>query len=309
MENATNKQFHDNVSVMICELSPRWCLHSDVDYILEQGYINSLSSIDLGASTSYLCTKSKENGMPVWVIVPAFIPAHQTIDEYIAKLDKSIENYKKKEIWDTVAGFMWDEPFSNKGHDNEAFLEMTKTLSEKYGKRIFVNFSLGNFENDAEPDFKWILEKEYSKYVTDVGFGLYGWDMRPESQEKLAPYLEALGKKENVELKTAADLYQHYTNKMLSLLEDSEKVRVWYYPCAYNCKPVGGIAFDEGYCAGHLEGLKELLLKQKNPGGLCVYKFKFVLEDNLHAKNPDKWTCYEQTLKNVCKELSDIKLK
>lgn len=314
MENATNKKFHDNVSVMLYHFDPRWCSHRDFDYMIEQGYVNALRlTMDAYNTTAYGCKKAKEYGMPVWLVPPIYIPTQQTIDEYMDKMNKYVDKLKEDGVWDTVIGFQWDEPLLRRGHTNDALLEMTKAMTEAFGKRIFTNFSLyeiaGKRGNDGDPDFQWLLRKDCSKYLTDVGFDLYGWDMRPEFQEQLRPSLEARGKQEGVELKTGSDLYQHYTDVMLKLVENNDKVRVWYYPCAYNCRPAGGIALDEGYCAGHLEGFKNLLLKQKNPGGLCIYTYKMFLEVHLHRKNPDKWLKYDETLKNVCKEFNKIKIK
>ncbi len=308
MENAINKQFHDKVSSMFFDFSPRWCLHSDFDYALQQGYVNSVCSNEFGATTSYACKKSKENGMPVWVIAPIYIPSMQSVDEYIARMDKLVEKYKNNGNWDTITGFMWCEPLLENGHTKEAFLEMTKALTETYGKRIFAKFSLGELFGDGENC--GALEKQYTKYITDVGFALYDFDMRDENQEKLAPALKALGEKENAEFKTAADLYQHYTDKMLSLMEKGDDVRVWYFPAALegSCFE-GGIVCDEAYCTGHLVGLKDLLLKQKNPGGLCIYRYKFTIEDHVHPRSTDAWPKYEEAIKNVCKELTEVKTK
>ncbi len=309
---ATNKKYHDNVSLMFYHLDPRWASHKDFDRMIEKGYVNALRlTMDAYGTTSYGCKKAKENGMPVWLVPPIYLPKQQTIEQYMEKIDAFVEKLKNEDLWDTIIGFQWDEPLLRKGHTNEALLEMTKAMSEAYGKRIFTNFSLyeiaGKRGNEGDPDFQWLLRKDCSKYLTDVGFDLYGWDLRPEYQDKLQEALEKRGKQEGVVLKTGEDLYQHYTDVMLKLVENNEKVRIWYYPCAYNCKPAGGIPADEGYCAGHLEGFKNLLLKQKNPGGICVYTYKLSLETHLHHKNPDRWEKYEEVCRQVCKELTETK--
>lgn len=314
MENtATNKKFHDNVTIMFYHLDPRWCSHKDFDYVVDNGFVNALRlTFDGVATTIYGCKKAKENGMPVWLVPPIYIPTKQTIDEYMEGIHKFVDKLKDADVWDAVIGFQWDEPLLRKGHTNDALLEMTKAMSEAFGKRIFTNFSLyeiaGKRGNEGDPDFQWLLRKDCSKYLTDVGFDLYGWDLRPENQDKLQEALTKRGAQEGVVLKTGEDLYQHYTDVMLKLVENADDVRVWYYPCAYNNKPAGGIPSDEGYCAGHLEGFKKLLMKQKHPGGLCVYTYKLNLEDHILPKcDGEKWEKYIEVSKNVCKELSEIK--
>ena len=313
MIESVNKEFHNNASLMFYHLDPRWCSHTDFDYMIEQGYVNALRlTMDGYGTTLYGCKKAAENGMPVWIVPPIFLPKLQTIDEYMKGIKDFTDKLEAEGVLDAVIGFQWDEPLLKKGHTNEALLEMTRAYADTYGKRLFTNFSLyeiaGKRGNDGDPDFQWLLQKDCSKYLTDVGFDLYGWDLRPESQEKLTEALTARGKLHRHEpFKSGEDYYQYLTDLTLSLVEDPDKVKFWYYPCAYNCRPAGGIPLDEGYCAGHLEGFKNLLLKQKNPGGLCVYTYKLFLETHLHRKNSDKWMHYDEVCKNACKELTNYK--
>ncbi len=306
--NTINK---DGVSLVFYHLDPRWCSHKEFDDILERGLVNTLRLTMDGYGTAlYGCKKAKEYNLPVWLVPPIFLPAKQTIEEYMEKNIKFVDKLKAEDVWDAVVGFQWDEPLLRKGHTNDALLTMTKAMSETFGKRIFANFSLyeiaGKRGNDGDPDFQWLLRRDCSHYLTDVGFDLYGWDMRPEMQEKLKPALEERGKQEGVELRSGTELYQHYTDVMLKLVENKDDVRVWYYPCAYECRPNGGIALDEGYCLGHLKGYRDLLLKQKNPGGLCVYTYKSFLDTKLHKKNPEKWVAYEKACKDIVKEFSEL---
>ena len=303
----TNKKFHDKVSIMFYHLDPRWCSRKDFDYMVDSGYVNALRlTMDGVGTTIHGCKKAKENGMPVWIVPPIYLPTKQTIDEYMEGIHKFVDKLKAAEVWDAVIGFQWDEPLLRRGHTNDALLEMTKAMSEAFGKRIFTNFSLyeiaGKRGNAGDPDFQWLLRKDCSKYITDVGFDLYGWDMRPEYQDKIQDALKRRGDQEGVVLKTGTDLYQHYTDVMLRLVENADNVKVWYYPCAYKVAKTT----DEGYCVGHLEGFKNLLLKQKNPGGLCVYTYKLNLEDHLHPKSEEKWQEYDRVCKEVCKQLSEI---
>ena len=308
----TNKQFHDKVSMNFYHLDPRWCSHKDFDYVVDSGMVNSLRlTMDAFDTTYYGCKKAKENGMPVWLVPPIFLPSNSTIEEYIEKLTKYVDKLKDRDVWDTVVGFQWDEPLLRRGHTNDDLLTMTKAVSEAFGKRIFVNFSLyeiaGKRGNDGDPDFQWLLRKDCSKYITDVGYDLYGFDMRPENQDKIQANLQRSGKQHGTEFKTATDLYEYFTNVTLDLMENKDTVRVWYYPCAYDCQPHGAIPMDEGYAIGHLEGYTELLKKQKNPGGLCVFTYKGCLDDHIHPKcDREKWDKYVEVCKKLTKEFNEM---
>ena len=308
------KPIHNNLSLMFYHLDPYWCSHKEFDAMLEKGYVNALRlTMDNYDTARYGCKKALAMGYPVWLVPPIYLPTQEPITAYIKKFEGFVNRLKADEVWDAVVGFQWDEPLLKRGHTNEALLEMTKAVSETFGKRIFTNFSLyeiaGKRGNDGDPDFQWLLRKDCSKYITDTGFDLYGWDFRKEAQERLLPSLQKRGAQHGVEINTTEELYQFYTDTTLSLIENADKVRFWYYPCAYNCNVGGGKRADEDYCTAHLEGFKNLLLKQKNPGGIVPYTYKNSVDVFIHPDNPERWIKYDAALKNVCAELNAIKTK
>ncbi len=313
MEN-TKQAFHNNLSVALYHMDPFWCTHKEFDNILTKGYVNALRlTMDNYDTAHYGCKKALELGYPVWLVPPIYLPTQEPITEYIKSFEKFVNKLKEDGVWDAVVGFQWDEPLLRRGHTNEALYTMTKAVSETFGKRIFTNFSLyeiaGKRGNDGDPDFQWLLRKDCSKYITDAGFDLYGWDFRPEAQERLQPALQNRGKQHGVELKSTEDLYQFYTDLTLSLIEDSDRVRFWYYPCAYICNLGGGRKSDEDYCVAHLEGFKKLLLKQKNPGGIILYTYKNSIDEFIHPDHPERWTKYDEALRKTCAELNAIEMK
>ena len=322
MENTTEKTintyYHDKLGVGLYHLDPRWCSTYDFKRVSGYGMVNAYRLTTEAGSTSFIrgCRYAMETGAQVWYSAPTFISAKETIEEFMARLDKTINGLKKHGVWDAVVGFQWDEPLLKKGHTNEDFLVMTKAISEAYGMRIFPVFSMyeivGKRGNIGDPDFQWLLKKESSKYITDVAFDVYSYDFRGELRDATK---ERLKRHYNIDFTTAEEALQFYTDKMLELMENPDDVRVWYFPCAYLCRLwEGGPLADEDFCIQSLEGYKNLLLKQKNPGGLFSYGFKSWGEHNhldwwVDEDNPDMWKRYVEAAKNVCDEIKDIKIK
>ncbi len=322
MENTTeiitNKKYHNKLGVGLYHLDPRWCNPYDFNAVSDLGIVNAYRlTTEAGSSSFYMgCRRAQQTGQQVWISAPTFFSCNESITDFMAKLDKTVSGIKKQGLWDTVVGFQWDEPLLKKGHTNADFLEMTKAIYEEYGKRIYPVFSMyeivGKRGNIGDPDFQWLLEKSSSKYITDVAFDNYGFDFRvPLRDEQKERYFRHY----NRNFETAEELMQFYTDKMLELMEKPDDVRVWYYPCAYLCRLwVGGPLADEDFCIQSLEGFKNLLLKQKNPGGLFSYGYKSWgnrdhLDWQIDEENPNRWVKYIEAAKKACDELKDIDIK
>ncbi len=322
MENTTEKnickKYHDSLGVGLYHLDPRWCNQYEFDAALDLGMVNMLRlTTEAGSGTfNYGCRVAAERGYQVWYSAPAYIGKTETLSEYMAALKKKIGFIKNAGNWDTVVGFQWDEPLLKKGHSNEDFLTMTKAVWEEYGKRIFPVFSLyeivGKRGNIGDPDFQWLFSKESSDYITDVGFDVYGYDFRaPLREEKKLKLKKDFGR----DFETPEEILQYFTDVTLGLMKKPDDVRFWYFPCAYLCKLyAGGPIADEDFCTASLKGFKELLLKQKNPGGLFAYGFKSWGDRNhldwqIDEDNPNRWNKYIAAAKDVCDELKDIKIK
>ena len=88
-------------------------------------------------------------------------------------------------------------------------------------------------------------------------------------------------------------------------------VKIWVYPCSYLCYTWGGFFTDEDYCVAHLNGLKDLLLEEKNRGGIMNYTYKswsessIGVEHYLHDSNPDRWTRFEEACKKAIVEINE----
>lgn len=310
------------IGMGIYHLDTRWCSHKDFDYITrELKIVNTVRIATEGvASVAYAASWAKECGGEVWLSPPTFFSKKETIEEYMENLTKYVDKLKKADAWDAVVGFQWDEPLLKKGHTNEDFLAMTKAVSETFGKRIFPVFSfyeiVGKRGNDGDPDFQWLLKKECSEYITDVAFDVYGFDFsNPQDERTLAEY-KCLEKSYGVAFNSAEDVFEYHTKAMLDLMMYPDKVRVWYFPDGYLCGKRTGPAgvLSEQDCINSLVGLKNFLLKQKNPGGLFTYTYKSWgdhdgLDWLLDKDNPDCWKDYIKASQEVICELSQIEIK
>ena len=318
MENAVNKKYHNKLGVGIYHLDPRWCSPYDFNRVANYGMVNAFRlTTEAGSSSFYMgCRRAKETGEQIWYSAPTFFPHKETLSEFMARLDKTISGIKKQELWDTVVGFQWDEPLLKKGHNNEDFLAMTKAISEEYGKRIFPVFSgyevMGRKGNLEDNDGDTVLRYESTKYITDVAFDLYGYDFRvPLREEDKKRYFDTYNK----EFNTAEEFLQFYTDNLIGRMQNPDSVRLWYFACAYLCRRwVGGPLADEDFCIQSLEGFKNLLLKQKNPGGLFSYGYKSWgdrdhLDWQIDEDNPNQWKRYIEAAARVCSELRDIDIK
>ncbi len=321
MENVVNKQYHDKLGVAMYHLDTRFCAHKDFDYITGLGIVNATRvSMDGFASSCYACEWAKKTGAQIWLAPPTFFSSKETIEQYIEGVQKFVDKLIKAEVWDCVVGFQWDEPLLKKGHTNEDFLAMTKAMSETFKKRIFPVFSLyeviGKRGNSGDPDFQWLFKKECSTYITDVAFDVYGYDFTNPDTEFSKKELSRIAGFYGDEINSAQDVFRLYTKKLLELMEKPDEVRVWYFPDAYICKKRTGEDryTNEQDCINSLTALKELLLEQKNPGGLFSYTYKSWndhdgMDWQLDKDNPQQWKNYIKAAQDVCRELSEIKIK
>ncbi len=318
-ENTVNKQYHNKLGMGIYHLDPRWCSTHEFNRIADLGMVNCYRFTTEAGTDSFIrgCEKASETGAQVWYCALPYYGAKESLSDYMKRNDKLIQDVKAAGLWDTVVGFQWDEPLLHRGHTNENFLEMTKAISETYGKRIFPVFSnyeivgkRGNIEDP--PNFQWLLQKSCSTYITDVAFDNYGYDFRVPIREAEKQRLIGLYDKE---FNTAEEVMEYFTGRLLDLIEKPDDVRLWYFPCGYLARLwAGGPLADEDFCTQSLEGFKNLLLKQKNPGGLFTYGYKSWgdrdhLDWWLQEENPDRWDKYIAASKRVCDELKDIDIK
>ena len=261
------------------------------------------------------CKLALENDDMVWVYPPSFNSNNETIDEYMQKVDASVNKLVEAGVWDAVVGFHWDEPILNR-QTNEDFYAMTRALSEKYGKRIFPVFScyeITGYRGNDEDKYGYMQFKKFaSEYITDVGFDSYGQDIRPEYAEAMKPKVEEFAKL-FPEVTSGEAYYRFYTKKLKELMIGEPNI--WYYPCAYICNTWTGDKTNEDYCIAHLEFFIKLLKEQEHPGGIHVYNWKTwydyrpALDYFLDKDCPERWDRYEKALQEACKEINNMKLK
>ena len=319
MENTTkttNTYYHDKIGMAIYHLDPRWCRWGDFCKMADRGMTNAYR-LDFNRGTTILgAERARETGEQIWLAAPTFFSCEESITDYIAGMNKFIDKLKEQELWDTVVGFQWDEPLLKAKHTNADLLEMTKAVYEEYGKRTFPVFSsyevFGRKGNMEDPDGNTILAPESTKYLTDIGFDNYGMDFRAVN-DRLAAKLKENSEKFGVELKNSEDYYRHHLKALLDKAQ-REDVKVWLFPTAYLCGSWSGGQTDEDYCIAHLEGMKKILLDQKNPGGLFLYTYKSWsyssrgLDFYLSDENPNRWNRFEEAAKKVFDEIKDIKI-
>ena len=318
MENTTNTQFHNKLGMAFYHLDPRWISQKDFDNVADLGVVNSYRiAMESTGTLAYACKRAKKSGAQIWLAAPIFYSKRESLEEYMEGIDKYVEFLKKNDYWDTVVGFQWDEPLLKRAHTNADFYAMTGAISKAYGKRIFPVFSmqelLGFKGNPEDPDGIRSVHTEDTEFITDVAFDVYGYDFRLPPSEPFVKYFRELTNKFGVELKSTIDVYTYYTKRMLEIVSNPE-VRVWYFPCTYLAPLLGGKVADEDYCIAHIEGLKKMLLEQKNPGGLFCYGYKSWgnrdhLDWWLHPDNPERWERFIKVCQETCSELSEIDLK
>lgn len=316
-EKAVN-YYHDKIGMGFYHLDPRWCSFADFEHFVSLGITNAYI-MSCGTGTTRSAAKIlRETGSQIWLGVGKYNGKVQKVTDYIRSVKSGVDAMIGDGTYDQVVGFHWDEPIL--GMTNEDFLEMTKAMSEEFGKRIYPVFSgyetMGKKGNFNDPDGVTKLESFATKYITDYGFDSYGYDFRKPYNTALTNRLKAFSKDyvftERKEYDTTDDYYR-LAFRMLRETIENKDARAWVYPTAYNVYTWGGYHSDEDYCIAHLEGLKNILLEQENPGGIHAYTFKTwrtsepAMDYYLGKYCPERWTRYEEKCREVFKEISEIK--
>ncbi len=310
----------NKVALGFYHLDPRWTTYEEFDWFADRGYINSYC---LAADTNTMsgviggAQKAMENGSQVWLTLLPYLSCEQSLSDYMAGVERKINMMKEKEVFDCVVGFHWDEPLLNKKHTNQDLYDMTKALYNEYGLRINPVFSayevMGIKGNMQDPEGNTILQEFATEYLTDIGYDSYGYDFRRPYTEMQAEKLKTLGEKfEGVE--STETYYKFYFNKLKERVINKD-AKIWVYPCAYTPYTWAGINADEDYCVAHLKGLTKLLIEEENPGGILCYTYKTWSRHHkgmdilLQKDNPDRWTKFEEAMREVYAEIKDIEIK
>ncbi len=297
--------------------------------VLKAGYFNTVivsGSHMLEEKLWEICEKYK---VSVWMSLYTFYNSEKTtIDSYIENsIDKYVSVIKQSPVkWELFCGFHHEENIW-RGQSNADYLEVTRTLYKKYGKRNFSVFATGEFtgyegnQNQIQMDAANMqkINPAALKFTTDLSFDSYSVDVRTG-----APNGNKYTDWQNIDpdIVDGESYYRGVTKAMLSLVEHD--VNVWFFPCSYTTYLWGGVNglkfADEAYCIAHLNFFDILLKEQKFKGGLFLYTYTqfskesekglqshLVLKDESGKQliQPDytqKWEYYSSRLRELTAE-------
>lgn len=320
----------DTVGIGAFHFSPYWTYnygkdkstrYEEFEDVLKAGYFNSIivnRSVFTDAEMWGICARY---GVTVWMDMWSFYDSEkQSLDEYLSSIYEQIEVIKPYgEWWNLFQGFHYEETVW-RGQKNEDYLAVSKALYQKYGKRNFAVFALGEFEeNHKYPDMtlefaneKKIMHPSSFDYLTDVSFDSYGADVRDEGP--------AISSSKFSEIYDGKSYYRVYTDVLKKATGHS--ANIWYFPTAFAVKSSGITIGDEGFCLGHLEFFHKLLMEQEHRGGLMLYTYQQFDEDDYGLQsrlvlkdeegnqklrpNEEKWKRYSVRLKEITEEYKKL---
>lgn len=202
---------------------------------------------------------AKERDSAAWIgISGAYFNDAEGSENARARLAKYVETLKAERLWNTVAGFEFEE-ITGATNDNPGKLEQFKELSEylhtKYPeKRQFAVLAVAEVHQAAA------VEKAY-QYVTDIAFDWYA----PETADQMLPLFNEM--KINTGLTNA---------------------KYWFLPGLYTeSNPTADTA---AYALKQLEACYTLLMEQpaSNRGGLYLYNWQTFSVENGTAYGLDQ---------------------
>lgn len=291
----------------------------EAEDVLAEGYVNQ-TFIAVDENFEKMMALSEKYDCQFWIGASAFHSDRQTIENYIANTEKTVNRIIAAGQWDNFLGFWWDEPVWAHGQSNEDLYTMTKSLYEKWGKRNYVVFAVGAFIDNYGADCDTIAPS-FTTYITDAGWDNYGQDVGDEAvaaQRKDPDKYKKHNEKYGTNIKDAREYYRWTQSEFIEKF--SHDVKVWFYPCAY----MRATSTTEQYCLDHLNFFSQLLMEQENPGGLTLYTYPnwstAALESFLPVKNlktgeqklfPDvpKWETFAKRQKELCKLYSNIEIE
>lgn len=167
------------------------------------------------------------------------------------ELNGRIDALKAAGLWDTVAGFEFEEMCM--GLTAEQFMMVTGYIADRYPeKRRFAVLSYYEVVEGSAPSNFTITPMTYEtyRYITDIGYDWYS--------------------------NTDYDRHKELTDRMLRQT-GRDDLRVWFFPCTYTTMKT----VDESFMLAHLEMCYRLLREQPHPGGLYCYTWKTWSEDSI----------------------------
>ncbi len=331
------QKINNFVEFGVYHFQPHWTTHygtasfqrlEEFEDVIKQGYFNSFIISPQTVGNYEMWEIVKKYDLRVWLSLYSYYDSRkQTLDSYM----NTVEGYYQqiavdKERLKYFQGFIFDEPIY-RGGSNADFLAATEALYKKYGKRINVVEGVDAFINwrseKDNPDINaYDVKRGHSdafKYVTDIGFDHYWYDIREGAQNggEIENYA-----KNNKNITDAKSFYKE--NIRITLEATGGNKNVWVWSCAYATDIRGGLngimRADEDYCLELLDFYDEVLRSQKHQGGLYGYTYinsttdaeevglssKLVVkvngEQKLLPEHKDKWVRYSNRLKELCKQ-------
>ena len=261
------------------------------------GYMNFYSyHID---ETSFMhLRRIREQGAVTWMHYLPFVQAEINGDrKFLLKhgwkdeITKQVEDCKKAGLWETVAGFQYDEPLLH--CDGDTFEEFSQFMAT-FGKRQLGVFSIyeikeGTHPRSNDPEFglkAHVINPSNTRYLTDVAFDWY----------------------------RSAD-YDKYKALNDLILEDMQRddVYMWGIPTTWTY--YDNPNFTEDLCLGNLDMHVKLLEDAKYAGGLFCYTWRSWakkgegLDFRFDTNNPERWNRLQDKMVEVGKYLGNIPLK
>lgn len=287
--------------------------------VVNEGYFNTYF-VSLDETILDQMKVIAESGGTVWISGTRSV-TETNIDSIIDDIKFYLDLLDDHGYKDLVNGVYWYEPLWEGAITNSEFLKITKAIYQKLGLRNFPTFAPHNFvgatgnETEEQADKDNIILPSSLKYVTDISFTSYGYDVRGGvkiSDSKL----ESLHNTISPEIKTTEDYYTCLQEKLHNYT--GHPVNTWYYACAYDVSVAVGLdglrKADEDYCIAHLEFMSNDVLKSEYQGGIIIHKYyiknggtgfqrHLPLKDARgkykYYSSDEKWDNYGRTLKKV----------
>ena len=294
--------------------------------VVNEGYFNTYF-VSLDTKILDVMEPIAKSGGTVWISGTRNV-TESNIDSIIDDIKYYLDLLDKQGYKDLVNGVYWYEPLWEGSITNSEFLKLTQAIYQKLGLRNFPTFAPHNFisatgnETEEQADKNEVILTSSLKYVTDISFTAYGYDVRDGAKLSEAK-LNELRNTISPEIETPGDYYIYAKKKLHSLA--GHPVNTWYYACAYDFNLTVGLdglkKADEDYCIGHLEFMSNDVLKSEYQGGIIIHKYYIKnggigFQRHLPLKNSkgnykyypsdEKWDNYGNALKKV-KEKFDSK--
>ncbi len=256
--------------------------YEEFEDVLSAGYFNTVITSQEWAEKERFWEICLKYRVTVWVSLYSYFQSQKTtLENYIAKVDKSVSIIRQHaDWWDSFNGFHFEECIW-RGQSNDDFAAEAKALYQKYGKRNFVVLATGEFTgvegneqqiNTSAENMKKIHPSSF-QYMTDISFDSYSVDVRDGA---LNGSFIARMQKELPSIKDGKTYYIEMTRLLKRLC--GRPANVWFFPCAYTTGLWGGLngqsRADEAYCLAHLNFFDELLDAEEFPGGMFLYTYQ-----------------------------------